>query len=68
MLVAGLVFSFLLLFPLPSQADTNHCFDEHETCTERALAAKVGIIKTVLMLTVCDAALGVCLISNALKA
>ncbi len=38
------------------------CFDDWEACRTRALESEEGIIKTTLWLTVCDVALGKCLL------
>jgi uncharacterized membrane protein YidH (DUF202 family) len=65
LVMAGVFVLFVFfLTPVLSQAggDANGCYDNHEQCTERAYSANVGWIKTALMLTVCDVALGACLI------
>lgn len=56
----------LFFFPKASLADADGCFDSHERCSARSLQADAGIIKTTLMLTICDIALGTCLIAYAL--
>ena len=53
-----------LSFP-PSSAARERadiCFDDWEACRTRALESEEGVIKTTLWLTVCDVALGKCLL------
>lgn len=59
LLVVGLL---VMPFLVAAQSHSDYCFDEWERCRERAFAADVGWIKTTLMLTLCDIALGKCLL------
>jgi len=62
LLVAG-----LLVLPLvvAAQSNSDHCYDEWERCRERAFESDAGWFKTTLMLTICDIALGKCLLKAA---
>lgn len=66
-LAGFLLVSILLISPDFLRADTNKCFDEHETCRTRALNSGAGVLKMTLILTVCDLALGTCIFVNALQ-
>jgi hypothetical protein len=58
-------FFFLLARPAnANQGDTDMCYNEYDRCWIRAVNGPYGKIKTTLMLTVCDLALGVCLIKH----
>ncbi len=66
-LVGFLLVSILFISPVSLRADTDRCFDEHETCRTRALNSGAGVLKMTLILTVCDLALGTCILVNALQ-
>ncbi len=53
-----------LSFPQSSAARdrADICFDDWESCRTRALESEEGIVKTTLWLTVCDVALGKCIL------
>lgn len=53
-----------LSFPQSSAARdrADICTDDWEACRTRALESEEGIVKTTLWLTVCDLALGKCLL------
>lgn len=62
-LLALLVVALLVLpFLVAAQSHSDYCYDEWERCRERAFEADVGWFKMALMLTVCDIALGKCLL------
>lgn len=48
------------------RGDSDMCHDEHERCRARALQGDYGVVKTTLILSACDVALGTCLVSHAL--
>jgi hypothetical protein len=56
--------SAFLWFPQLSsaRAPADLCYDDWEHCRNRALQSDDGIAKTILWLTVCDFALGKCLL------
>jgi len=56
--------SLFLWFPQSSSAlsRADICFDDWESCRTRALESDEGFIKTTLWLTVCDVALGKCVL------
>jgi hypothetical protein len=56
--------SAFLWLPQPSSARTRAdiCYDDWETCRSRAFESDEGIVKTTLWLTVCDLALGKCVL------
>ena len=61
------VFVFLSVFlwlPRPASAvvPADLCYDDWEGCRSRALESDEGFVRTVLWLTVCDVALGKCLL------
>ncbi len=62
-LTVAIFLSVFLLIPSSSLADADSCYDDWERCRERALGSKAGWIRTALMLTVCDVALGKCLLT-----
>jgi len=65
-LTLAAVFFFSVFFWLPqsssasTQADV--CYDSWQACRTRAFASDEGVLRTALMLTVCDLALGRCLL------
>ncbi|MGB9836439.1 MAG: hypothetical protein ACPLRX_06850 [Candidatus Saccharicenans sp.] len=65
-LSAVLLFSLFLLFPRVSKAavSADECWNNWERCRTRALESDLGTIRTTLALTVCDIALGKCLINS----
>lgn len=62
--LAGLVLlSSAIVFPLAVSAhDVNECYRDHQTCRERALNMDAPWTKVALTLTVCDIALGKCIL------
>jgi hypothetical protein len=60
--LAGLVLvSAALFFPtLLAAHDVNECFENHQDCRENALNLDAPWYKVMLILTVCDLALGKC--------
>ncbi|MGZ7065293.1 MAG: hypothetical protein ACXVI6_02945 [Candidatus Aminicenantales bacterium] len=62
--LAGLVLlSSALVFPLALSAhDVNECYRDHQACRERALNLDAPWTKVALVLTVCDIALGKCIL------
>jgi hypothetical protein len=62
--LAGIVFaSSVLLFPVAADArDVNECYNNHEACRERAFNMNASWAKIALALTVCDIALGKCIL------
>jgi hypothetical protein len=63
--LAGLMLlSSVLFFPLAvSGHDVNECYGDHQACRERALAMDAPWTKVALALTVCDIALGKCILA-----
>ncbi len=62
-LVGLILFSSVLLFPLSVRAhDVNECYRDHQACRERALAMDGAWTKIAIYLTVCDVALGKCIL------
>jgi len=63
-LVGLILFSSVLFFPLSVRAhDVNECYRDHEVCRERALAMNGAWTKIAIYLTVCDLALGKCILA-----
>jgi hypothetical protein len=63
-LAAAFFLSALLWLPQSSAAITRAdiCYNDWEVCRSRAFQSDEGIVKTTLWLTVCDVALGKCLL------
>jgi hypothetical protein len=63
--LAGLILvSSALFFPLAVSAhDVNECYRDHQVCRERALNMDASWTKIALLLTVCDIALGKCILA-----
>ncbi len=63
--LAGLLLlSAALYFPAAAKAhDVNECYRDHQVCRERALAMDAPWTKVALALTVCDVALGKCILA-----
>jgi hypothetical protein len=63
-LAAVFFLSAFIWLPQTSSATTraDMCYDDWEACRTRAFASDEGIVRTVLWLTVCDVALGKCLL------
>ena len=63
--LAGLMLiSSALFFPLAVSAhDVNECYRDHQVCRERALNTDAPWTKIALLLTVCDIALGKCILA-----
>ncbi len=61
-LAAVLFLGVLLSLPRTSLADADYCYDNWERCRIRAFDSNAGWFKVALMLTVCDLALGKCLL------
>ncbi len=57
------ILSTLSLLSLAGQAENpaDSCWDNWERCRARALASDLGVVRTTLALTLCDIALGNCL-------
>ncbi len=49
-----------LWFPRASCAHSGHCFNDWEVCRQRAFGSDEGVLRTTLLLTVCDIAWGKC--------
>jgi hypothetical protein len=66
--LAGIIFvSSALFFPLAVRAhDVNECYRDHQVCRERALNMDAPWTKVALLLTVCDVALGKCILAVSL--
>ena len=43
--------------------DVNECYRDHQVCRERAMAMDAPWTKIALLLTVCDVALGKCILA-----
>ncbi len=68
LLTTGLfVASIFFIFPSAAGADVDRCYDDHQRCWERAIRSNAGAFKTAIMLTVCDGALGICLIAYSIR-
>jgi hypothetical protein len=63
-LAAAFFLSVFFWLPQSSAADTQAdvCYKSWEACRTRAFASDEGVLRTALMLTVCDLALGRCLL------
>ena len=63
-LAVVLLLSAVLFFPLVSAAalPANACWDNWEVCRVRSFQAEEGVLRTTIMLTVCDVGLGKCLL------
>ena len=63
-LAAAFFLSVFFWLPQSSAAATQAdvCYNSWEACRTRAFASDEGILRTALMLTVCDLALGRCLL------
>lgn len=62
-LAAGFVLSFFVLFvPQAVSHDADYCYDNWERCRNRAFESDEGWFRKAIMLTVCDLALGKCLL------
>lgn len=64
LVLAVLVLASAVVF-LPRRAEAvtvDQCYDNHAACWTRAMNANVGVVKRTLMFTMCDVALGYCLI------
>jgi len=63
-LAAVFFLSVFLWLPQSSAAATwaDMCYNDWEACRHRALESDEGVVKTILWLTVCDVALGKCLL------
>jgi hypothetical protein len=63
-LVGLVLFSSVLLFPLTARAhNVNECYSNHRDCREQALAMDAAWTKIAIYLTVCDFALGKCILN-----
>ena len=65
-LAVAFFLSAFLFFPSSSAAKTpaDDCYDSWEACRTRALESDQGWIRTALMLTACDLALGKCILTH----
>jgi hypothetical protein len=63
--LAGLILlSSFLFFPMAARAhDVNECYRDHDVCRERALNLDAPWTKVALLLTLCDIALGKCILN-----
>jgi len=62
-LAALVLLSAALYFPTAARAhDVSECYRDHQVCRERALAMDAPWTKVALLLTVCDLALGKCIL------
>ena len=62
-LVGLMLLSAPLLVPTAASArDVNECYNNHQACRERALNMDAPWTKVALLLTVCDVALGKCIL------
>lgn len=63
--LAGLMLlSAALYYPTAVRGhDVNECYRDHQVCRERALAMDAPWTKVALALTVCDVALGKCILA-----
>lgn len=62
-LAAGFFLSLFVLFVPGARAhDADYCYDNWERCRIRALESNEGWVRKAVMLTVCDLALGKCLL------
>ncbi|HAR36518.1 MAG TPA: hypothetical protein DCR87_06415 [Acidobacteria bacterium] len=63
-LTALVIFSTLSFIPLAGQTQNpaDSCWDNWERCRARALDSDLGVVRTTLALTLCDIALGNCLL------
>ncbi|OGD38063.1 MAG: hypothetical protein A2V45_00050 [Candidatus Aminicenantes bacterium RBG_19FT_COMBO_58_17] len=65
-LTLAVVFFLSVFLWLPqsssARARADICYDDWEACRSRAFQSDEGIIKTTLWLTVCDLALGKCVL------
>ncbi len=63
-LVGLILFSTVVFYPLAARArDVNECYNNHAACRERALNMDAAWTKIALALTVCDIALGKCILA-----
>jgi hypothetical protein len=51
-----------LWFPRASCAHAGHCYSDWDICRGRAFASEEGVVRTTILLTVCDVAFGKCLL------
>jgi hypothetical protein len=63
--LAGLILvSSVVFFPLSLSAhDVNECYRDHQVCRERAMMLDAPWTKVAILLTVCDLALGKCVLN-----
>lgn len=61
-LVAVIFLGVLLFLPRASFADSDYCYDNWERCRVRAMESNEGWFRKAIMLTICDLALGKCLL------
>jgi len=62
--LAGLVVvSSVLFFPASAAADSGECFRDHMVCRENALNLDAPWYQVMLFLTLCDLALGKCILT-----
>ena len=63
-LAAVLFLSVLIFFPRSTYAEADRCYNDWSRCRARALDSGEPWYKVTLFLTVCDGALGWCLIRS----
>jgi hypothetical protein len=63
-LAVALVLSAVLFFPSLTEArvPAGTCFDNWDVCRGRAFQSEEGVMRTTILLTVCDVGLGKCLL------
>jgi hypothetical protein len=63
-LAATLVLSAVLFFPSLTEAalPAGTCYDNWDVCRSRAFQSEEGVLRTTVLLTVCDFGLGKCLL------
>ena len=63
-LAVALVLSAALFFPSLTEGalPAGTCYDNWDVCRARALQSDEGVMRTTIMLTVCDLGLGKCLL------
>jgi hypothetical protein len=64
-LAGAILLSSILFLPRAVNArDVNECYTNHQVCRERAFDMNASWFKVALTLTVCDIALGKCILTS----
>lgn len=64
-LTALIVFAVVAFFPTAVAAhDMQHCYNDYEICRANAFSNSMNVVKTTFALTVCDIALGKCILAK----